>query len=153
MDLQLRINAEVDELLPSTPSELVQYAEGLTPLTHPNSDTSLENFTPPPPPSQITIDPNTTLILESAHHVTRSTHKLKSALDNPMTADDWPELGDMLLRGKMKKTSSTLGEDSVEVVVEKRRDVESEIVSESCSVSVTFFFDLYNILTNDVCIG
>lgn len=152
MDLQLRISTQGAHEFwqtDSTLEHLVDYTEELRPFTHPESQSSLADLTIPSPPSQIDLDSKNTLVLESAYHVTQSSHLLQSPLNNPASADSWPDLSDMLLEQRMKIRPPVLSEtqqpsslalnhtnDSVNVILETKRDLESQDVVETCSVSI-----------------
>lgn len=152
MDLQLRVSAQGAQELEQNdtrPPRLAEYAEELQTFTQLESHSSLADVTLPSPPSQIVLNSKTTLFLESAYLVTRSTHRLQNPLDTPASADTWPDLGDMLLGERMRlqralttetQQMSTVAlkqvDDSINIVLETRRDLESHDVVESCSVSI-----------------
>lgn len=144
MDLQLNVTLPNQTIEIMTPPEMVEYRERVLKCRQSDDGVSGPPTTPfPIPPSRMILPNNELFLLESAHHIVRSVHRLPSPIASFADADTWPELHDMLSRLDSDRPTTSIWAQEIahakarmgaEVILESTRDLESSDSFATCSV-------------------
>lgn len=162
MDLRLRVGSSAPVKPAETPAELVAYSKGVEVASSISNDQSgggsADALLPLAPLRIKLTGEDQEYILETAHHIIRSTHHLPSPISSVAAADAWPELRDMLLRKQSSSGSTSRWaqektnlnvQSGADVILEQARDLDSSDRFVTCFVCFVFNHYLLKILISD----